>query len=151
MMTKNEIAALQREINKTTGFNLTVDGRYGPKTEEAYQYYINQRTPASVETPVPLAPKPWWTSRSIWGLLATILAGIAGRSGYVVDAEGLTNVLLQVVEVGGLLLAFYGTVKRTAPVDGTLVAPMLRIPTGAPIVQPKSETDISHLRGPFGY
>lgn len=140
-MTKIEVIALQREINDKTGFKLVVDGRYGPKTAEAYQYYINQLTPRRIATPVPPAPKPWWQSRTIWGLIATIVAGLAGRYGFEVDSEGLTNVLLQIIEVVGLALALFGTVRRTKSIDSTLVAPGLRLPGGSTGVPPQSETN----------
>lgn len=122
--------ALQREINEKTGFKLAEDGIYGPATAEAYQYYIDQITPRRVPTPVPPAPKPWWQSRAIWGLIATLVAGAAQRYGYEVDSEGLTHVLLQIVEVAGLALALFGTVRRHQPLDATLVAPGLRLPGG---------------------
>ena len=150
-MTKSEVTALQREINKEAVYQLTVDGIYGPKTATAYHWYIKQHTPRQIPTPVPPAPKPWWQSRTIWGLIATIVAGLAGRYGFEVDSEGLTNVLLQIIEAVGLALAFVGTIRRSAPVDGTLVAPGVRLPGGTAGVPPKSETDIQHLRGPFGY
>ena len=140
-VTKTEVIALQREINDTCGFKLTVDGIYGPATAEAYQYYINQLTPRRVNTPVPPAPKPWWQSRAIWGLIATIVAGVAQRYGYEVDSEGLTNVLLQIIEVGGLALAVFGTVRRTASIDSSLVAPGLRLPGRSSGVPPQSKTN----------
>lgn len=140
-MTKAEVAALQREINDTCGFKLTVDGIYGPATAEAYQYYLNQLTPRRINTPVPPAPKPWWQSRAIWGLIATIVAGAAQRYGYEVDSEGLTNVLLQIIEVVGLALAVFGTVRRRQPLDPTLVAPGLRLPGRAVGVPPTGQTD----------
>ena len=140
-MNKGEVAALQREINDTCGFNLVVDGRYGPKTAEAYQYYINQRTPYRITTPVPPAPKPWWQSRTIWGLIATIVAGLAGRYGVEVDAGELTNVLLQIIEVGGLALAVFGTVRRTQSLSVAGAAGGLRLPGGTVGVPPTSQID----------
>jgi peptidoglycan hydrolase-like protein with peptidoglycan-binding domain len=147
-MTKAEIVALQESLNRQ-GFNLVVDGRYGQKTRDAYAEYLDRDN--AVPTQVPPAPKPWYLSRSIIGLLATILAGLLGRSGYLVDAGELTNVLLQAVEVGGLALAFIGTVRRRSAIDSTLVAPGLRIPTRANSVPAEREANSEHLRGPFGY
>ena len=126
-MTKSEIIELQTQLNKQ-GFNLVVDGRWGKKTRDAYAAYLDRDT--NVPTLVPPAPKPWWQSRAIWGLIATIVAGFASRYGYEVDSEGLTHVLLQIVEVAGLALALFGTVRRTQPLDATLVAPGLRLPGG---------------------
>lgn len=140
-MTQAEVIALQREINEKTGFKLAEDGIYGEKTAEAYQYYIDQITPRRVPTPVPPAPKPWWQSRAIWGLIATLVAGAAQRYGYEVDSEGLTHVLLQIVEVAGLALALFGTVRRHQPLDATLVAPGLRLPGGSAGVPPTGQTD----------
>ena len=140
-MTQAEVIALQREINEKTGFKLAEDGIYGPATAEAYQYYIDQITPRRVPTPVPPAPKPWWQSRAIWGLIATIVAGVAQRYGYEVDKDGLTNLFLQIIEVGGLALALFGTVRRHQPLDATLVAPGLRLPGGSAGVPPTGQTD----------
>ena len=138
LRSQQAIAELQIQLNKQ-GFNLVVDGRWGEKTRAAYAAYLD-RDP-SVPTLVPPAPKPWWQSRAIWGLIATIVAGFASRYGFEVDSEGLTNVLLQIVEVGGLALALFGTVRRTQPLDSTLVAPGLRLPGGAAGVPPTGQTD----------
>ena len=146
-MTKAEVIALQREINEKTGFKLAEDGIYGPATAEAYQYYIDQITPRRVPTPVPPAPKPWWQSRAIWGLIATIVAGVAQRYGYEVDKDGLTNLFLQIIEVGGLALALFGTVRRHQPLDATLVAPGLRLPGGAVGVPSSGQAD--ERKNPF--
>lgn len=145
-MTKAEVVALQQSLNRQ-GFNLVVDGRYGKKTQDAYAAYLD-RDPA-VPTVVPPAPKPWYLSRSMIGLLATLLASLAKNSGYLVDAGELTNVILQVVEVGGLVLAFLGSLRRAAPIDGTVVAFGLRLPPRASKVQPERPPDISPIRGPF--
>jgi peptidoglycan hydrolase-like protein with peptidoglycan-binding domain len=72
-MTRAEIIALQESLNKH-GFNLVVDGRYGQKTRDAYAEYLDRDN--DVPTQVPPAPKPWYLSRSIIGLLATIAAGL---------------------------------------------------------------------------
>lgn len=150
-MTKSEVTALQREINDTCGFNLVVDGRYGPKTADAYQFYINQLTPRRIATPVPPAPKPWWTSRAILGLIASGLALLAARWDWQINEESLTQLLFEVAQFAGLVMAFIGTVRRRAPIDAGAVLPGMRLPGGTAGVPPKSETDIQHLRGPFGY
>jgi peptidoglycan hydrolase-like protein with peptidoglycan-binding domain len=147
-MTRAEIIALQESLNQQ-GFNLVVDGRYGQKTRDAYAEYLDRDN--AVPTQVPPAPKPWYLSRSIIGLLATIAAGLLGRSGYLVDAGELTNVLLQIVEAGGLVLAFVGTVRRRVPIDNGAAAPGLRLPSRANPVPAEREADSEHLRGPFGY
>lgn len=140
-MTKAEIIALQESLNRQ-GANLVVDGRYGPATRAAYAAYLDRDS--QVPTVVPPAPKPWYLSRSVLGLLATIIAGLLGRSGYLVDSGELTNVLLQITEVGGLVLAVVGTVRRSAPIDTRL-----RLPARADSVRTQRETD--QPPGPFGY
>ena len=148
-MTRAETLALQRAINAEFGWGLREDGIYGPKTAEAYQYYLNQKTPRNVPTPVPAGAKPWWQSRAVIGLLATVIAGLAGRSDYLIEAGALTDVLLQLVEVGGLVMAFVGTVRRGAPIDNNLVAPGVRLAARSAPVPPDSPTD--KPTGPFGY
>ena len=147
-MTKDEIITLQSKLNDH-GYNLAVDGVYGPKTEQAYAAYLD-RDPA-VPTVVPPAVKPWWQSRAVLGLLATILVGLARRYGIEMDQGGLTDVLLQVAEVAGVALAFYGTVRRSAPIDPSLVAPGLRVTAlAAPVSAPGKPAD-GNSPGPFGY
>lgn len=145
-MTKAEIIALQESLNKQ-GFNLVVDGRYGEETQWAYARYLDRDS--KVPTVVPPAPKPWYLSRSILGILATFIAGYLSKSGYLVDAGELTNVILQVVEAGGLVLALVGTVRNRATIDSSLVAPGLRLPPRAHPVPAERETNKSN--GPFGY
>lgn len=145
-MTKAEIIELQQSLNRQ-GFDLVVDGHYGKQTHDAYTAYLD-RDP-EVPTVVPPAPIPWWRSRSILGLLATVIAGLLGRSGYLVDSGELTNVLLQAVEVVGLAMAFIGTVRRRAPIDPTLVASGLRI--NSPSVALPADGKPDRKTGPFGY
>lgn len=147
-MTHAEIIALQQQLN-AAGAALTVDGVYGPATAQAYQAWLNANTPADMPTPAPPAAKPWWASRAILGLLATLIANLASRSGYVVEAGALTDALLQLVEVGGLVVALWGTVRRTAPLDPSLVAPGLRL---AALAAPLSARRAgAKPPGPFGY
>ncbi len=148
-MTRAEILTLQRAINAEFGWGLREDGIYGPQTAEAYQYYLNQKTPRNVPTPAPPAAKPWYLSRAILGLLASAAATLAGVAGWMVDAHEITTLLVQLVEVGGLVLAFIGTVRRHQPIDPTLVAPGVRYPTRAPDLSPDGATD--RPPGPFGY
>ena len=140
---------LQRAINAATNWGLKEDGRYGPETAEAYQYYINQQTPHSVPTPVPPAPKPWYLSRAVIGILVSVIAIVTDRIGWIVDANTLTTLVVQIAEVAGLALAFVGTVRRRAPIDSTLVAPGLQYPTRTPPVPPDHPAD--RPTGPFGY
>ena len=150
-MTRAEIITLQRDL-KERGYGLVVDGVYGPRTAKAYQDWLDQHTPQDVNTPAPAAAKPWWTSRAILGLLATVLAMLAGRFGLEIDDATLTPILLQIVELGGLVVAAWGTVTRKAPIDNSLVARVhgqsVRLPS-AHSLSPDGSSD--QPSGPFGY
>ena len=148
-MTRDETLALQRAINAEFGWGLREDGIYGPKTAEAYQYYLNQKTPRNVPTPVPGGAKPWWQSRAVLGILVSMIAVIAERVGWTVDANTLTNLAVQVAEVAGLALAFVGTVRRRAPIDGGLIVRGVRYADTTYPVPPDGPTD--KPAGPFGY
>ena len=145
-MTRAEIIALQQSLNQQ-GFDLVVDGRYGQKTRDAYAAYLD-RDP-EVPTQVPPAPAPWYLSRAVIGILVSLIAVIAERMGWIVDANALTTLLVQLLEVGGLALAFIGTVRNRAPIDLTLVAPGLRFPTRAH--QVPADSQANKPTGPFGY
>ena len=143
-MTRAEILSIQRQLG------LKADGIYGPQTAAAYQAWLNKNTVESMPTPAPPAAKPWYLSRAVIGILVSLIAVIAERMGWTVDANTLTTLLVQMAEVGGLAMALVGTVRRRAPIDSTLVAPGMRLPTRANTVSPDN-TDVSHLRGPFGF
>lgn len=147
-MTRAEIITLQRDLS-ARGYPLKVDGVYGPKTATAYQDWLNEHTPQDVITPAPNPATPWWRHKVVLGLLATVLAGVTARWG--IEANELTEILLKIAEVAGLLLAAWGTApSRATGVDTTLLAPGVRLPTRARPV-PADDPDVSHLRGPFGY
>ena len=114
-MTRAEIIAIQSELG------VKADGIWGPKTAAAYAARMAQDAP---QAPVAMPPvsKPWWQSRAVLGLLASVLAMIAGRFGFEVNDGQITDLLLKAVELGGLALAAWGTVRRSAPIDPTLVA-----------------------------
>ena len=125
-MTRREVLALQQSLNgsgyayQLTGGPLVEDGIYGPATEQVHRAWQDQHTRIPTLTPAPA--KPWWQSRAVLGLLASLLAMIAGRMGWGIDEGQITDVLLKATELGGLVLAAYGTLRRTAPIDPGLVA-----------------------------
>lgn len=141
-MTSDEVRALQRNLNDLGYGPLTVDGIYGLKTDAAFRRQTQENiTPEVIYPPV---AKPWWTSRTVIGLLASVLAMIAGRLGWSIDDGQITEMLLRAVELGGLALAAWGTVRRSAPIDPTLAARVghrdLRLPVrtnGAPDSDPR--------------
>ena len=148
-MTRAEVLTLQRAINAEFGWGLREDSIYGPKTAEAYQYYLDQKTPRNVPTPAPAGAKPWWQSRAVIGILVSLAAAITERMGWIVDADTLTTLAVQVAEVAGLALAFVGTVRRRGPIDHSLVAPGVRFANTTYPVSPDGPAD--KPAGPFGY
>ena len=128
------IKSLQARLNELGYGPLTVDGVYGQRTQAAYHRYLDEVDP-DTPTVTPEAPKPWWTSRTILGLAASGMALIVSRWGWQVDDEHLTQLLTEAVQFGGLVLAFWGTVRRAGPIDPTLVARVgdrdLRLPMRA--------------------
>ena len=124
-MIKKDVLALQRRLNRE-GFSLVEDGIYGPATAAAYQHYLDRQA-----LPAPPASKPWWTSRALLGAVATILVSAGGLFMDLssVDRGELTDVLVALSTGIAGLLALYGTIKRQAPIDPTLVAPGIRRPT----------------------
>ena len=145
-MTRAETLALQRAINAEFGWGLREDGVYGPKTAEAYQYYLNQKTPRNVPTPAPAGAKPWYLSRAIIGILVAGAALVAGYWGVEIDVEQATTLA---ASAGGLIVALVGTIRRRGPIDSTLIAPGVRYPTRTPPVPPDRPAD--RPTGPFGY
>jgi len=125
-VTKREIVALQQSLNQNgfayviLGEALKEDGIYGPATDRVHRAWLDRDTTIPTVTPQPA--KPWWQSRAVLGLLASLLAMIAGRMGWSIDDGQITEMLLRAVELGGLALAAWGTVRRSAPIDPTLVA-----------------------------
>ena len=125
-MTRADVLALQKRLNQSgfayqqTGEPLVEDGIYGPATDHVHRLWLDRDT--AIPTVTPPAAKPWWTSRAVLGLLASVLAMLAGRFGWSIDDGQITELLLKAVELGGLALAAWGTVRRSAPIDPTLVA-----------------------------
>ena len=144
-MNPNETAILQHQLG------VKPDGIYGEKTAAAYQDWLNANTPESMPTPAPKGATPWWRHKVVLGLMASVLAGITARWG--VDANELTEILLKIAEVAGLLLAAWGTAPSQAtPVDPTLVARVggesVRLPGPHPVL---ADGQADKPAGPFGY
>jgi hypothetical protein len=156
-MTKNETIAIQRRLNEiglayqTLGENLEEDGIYGKRTREVHRAWLDQD--AEVPTITPEAAKPWWQSRAILGLLTVGLAWAAGKAGWLIDDEQITQILLAVMEAVGLAVAAIGTVRRKGAIDPTLV---MRLPHGRDLRLPvlpnrKDRTGVGGDPGPFGF
>ena len=63
-----------------------------------------------------LDSKPWYRSKSIWGGIVAVLAVLATGLGFELDGAAqadLVEAILQLVGVGGALLAVFGRVVAT--------------------------------------
>jgi hypothetical protein len=138
-MTRTETLELQRRLNEIglayqiLGEPLKEDGIYGPDTDRVYVNWLDRDSIIPSVTPEPA--KPWWRSRAIMGLLTVGLAWAAGKAGWLVDDEQITQILLAVMEAVGLVVAAWGTVRRKGAIDPTLVARLpgrdIRLPVRA--------------------
>ena len=82
----------------------------------------------STNSGLPGAPKTWWQSRAIIGSIVSVAAGAAGVAGWSVDAAATTDLVLSLITVISGALAWWGTVKREAPIDANQVLPGVRLP-----------------------
>lgn len=143
-MTKAEIIKIQGQL-RAAGWPVREDGIYGPETHDAYQSWLNLNTPSSMPTPAPAAVKPWYLSRAMIGILVAMVAVVVKNWGIEIDVEQATTLA---VGIGGLLMALIGTIRRSAPIDSSLIAPGVRYPITAPV---SPERRRGGSGGPFGY
>ena len=64
--------------------------------------------------------KPWYASKTIWGSLVAMIAGIAGAFGHGIDPDlqtSLVDGLLKVIAAAGSLMAIYGRVSAVSRID----------------------------------
>ena len=62
----------------------------------------------------------WYTSKTIWGSLIAMIAGVGGAFGLDLDPQtqaGLVDGVLKIVSAAGSLLAIYGRFSATQPID----------------------------------
>lgn len=144
-MTRAEILSIQRQLG------LKPDGIYGPKTHDAYQRWLNSRTVGTMPTPAPPAAKPWWQSRTIIGLVASALALVAARWGWQIDDTSLAQLFMEIVQFAGLVVAFFATITRKAPIDASLVARVGGQSVRLPSTHKMSADGETDKLGPFGY
>ncbi|MBK1719230.1 peptidoglycan-binding domain-containing protein [Thiocystis violacea] len=129
-MTRDQIIRAQQAINDAGLGPVVIDGVYGPITATAYAELLRRSTVAGVgaETPAPPAAKPWWTSRAQVGWLLTIALQLLSRTtGMEIDHEVAIPAVLDVLSGFTALLAVWGSTKRAAPIDQTLVLPGVRL------------------------
>ncbi len=64
--------------------------------------------------------KPWYTSKTIWGSLVAMLAGIGSAFGFDLGGQiqaDLVDGILKIIATAGSLLAIYGRFAATRPID----------------------------------
>ena len=110
-----------REIQRTladAGYGVRVDGIWGPQTASAYAHWT--QTPAigaSAEVTDAL-PKPDWKSKTVIGVVVALLAKGAERlwPEVQVDTAATVEAILELVQIGALLFAWYGRRVARAPI-----------------------------------
>jgi hypothetical protein len=95
---------------------------------------------AAVAQAEQIEPKPWYLSRSLIGVLVVAAAQLARLAGWDVDTQALTDALVDLITLIGLVLAYVGRVKATRPISRKQVLPGVRLPG--------PDVDIVKLRKP---
>lgn len=70
--------------------------------------------------------KPWWTSKTVWGSIIAMLAGVATFAGLKLDAtlqDQLAELVVGLANVVGGALAWYGRVKAQGKIGWTGKSP----------------------------
>lgn len=71
------------------------------------------------ESKVLAAPKPFWQSRTVIGIFAMILSQVLKHWQLDVLPADIGDIVTQTLDYGGAMLAIYGRIKATAPINGT--------------------------------
>lgn len=60
--------------------------------------------------------KVWYTSKTVWGSIIAVVAGIAGAFGFQLDIAGqevITSAIVSLVGLAGGLIALWGRLRAT--------------------------------------
>lgn len=60
--------------------------------------------------------KVWYTSKTVWGSIIAVVAGIAGAFGFNIDSAGqevISTSIVGAVSIVGGLIALYGRLRAT--------------------------------------
>lgn len=139
-MNRTEIVKLQRRLIELGYDPGPVDGWYGERTKAAYQTYQDSQG-SDVPSLTPAPQIPWYLKRSMLGILATIIASVAGLFGVVVDSGQLAEVLMQMMTLGFAVMALLGTIYQKGELRGRYTKGDVVCPDGDPddLAQPVSE------------
>ena len=135
------ITELQTRLNELGYGPIDIDNQYGPQTEAAYRKYLTERDP-EMPSVAPAAETPWYLSRAMLGALATILAGVVGMGGWMLDSAALTEILVNAVSIIAGVTALLGTLYRKGRIDRTAVLPGIRLVNGTLITETKANVPV---------
>lgn len=122
------VAEQQRTINEwlaTQGMKpLKVDGIPGEKTAAAYELMLMRSDAGGVDNPMPVpsAAKPWWLSIAMNGSLAGLFSSLGGLVWWWFNKDQTEILTTSLAGLVSSLTTLFGTLKRMAPIDQTLVA-----------------------------
>jgi len=151
-MTREEVVTLQRQLN-AAGYNLAVDGIYGPKTATAYEEMLTMSSVGGEgnKIPTPEPWKPWWTNSVVIASISGLIAGILGVIGWDIDTVDLSTLLTSLAGVVTAGIAIYGAIKNKNPVDPRLIPTDTSPPVVSLLDKPLQTIGTSGRPGPFGY
>lgn len=149
-MNRTEITQLQQRLVEL-GYNPgPVDGWYGEKTKAAYRAYQDSQGP-EVPKLTPAPQIPWYLHRSVLGVLATIIASVAGLFGVVVDSGPLTDVLTQTGTLVFAVMALIGTIYQKGEIRGRYTKSAVASTEGGADNRSQSDSGRPRLGVPTGH
>lgn len=128
---RDQVLALQTELNAQGYGPLAADGQYGPATAAAYRAYLDHLDPATPSL-IPPPERPWWAKPALLSGAASLLVALAGFAGWTLDVNQLAEMLSALATLVAGALALYAGARGEAPLDRTQWAPGLRRPRLGP-------------------
>lgn len=122
---RDQVLALQTELNAQGYGPLAADGQYGPATAAAYRAYLDHLDPATPSL-IPPPERPWWAKPALLSGAASLLVALAGFAGWTLDVNQLAEMLSALATLVAGALALYAGARGEAPLDRTQWAPGLR-------------------------
>jgi peptidoglycan hydrolase-like protein with peptidoglycan-binding domain len=122
-MKRSEVQALQRDLNASGHGPLVVDGRYGPRTAEAYRRLLTESDALGRgnPAPAPVADRPWWTHPAVIAGASALLSSALG-----IDSDPISQTLQAVIGLVAGAVAVYAAFTQRSAVDRGLLLPGYR-------------------------
>ncbi len=124
-LNRDQVLALQIELNAQGYGPLTADGQYGPATAAAYRAYLDHLDPATPSL-IPPPERPWWAKPALLSGAASVLVALAGFAGWTLDVNQLAEMLSALATLVAGALALYAGARGEAPLDRSQWAPGVR-------------------------